>query len=135
MTEMQLVQVVAGCVLARDDKYLLVQEKRPKVYGLWNLPAGHVDKGESIEVAAIREAREETGYKVALDRKLPVEHIDLERPVLHAFKAHIISGSLKAQPEELLDARWFSLEDVKRLHQEGKLRNDWVLNSILESLR
>ncbi len=46
------VGVVAGCVIRRDSTYLLVQEKQKKAYGLWNLPAGYVDKGETIEQAA-----------------------------------------------------------------------------------
>lgn len=81
-----LVPVVAGCVVEKDGNYLLVQEKQPKVYGLWNIPAGHVDEGESLEEAALREVAEETGYTVKLDKKLSVEHSDTHRPVLHAYK-------------------------------------------------
>lgn len=57
--KLALVQVVAEVVLQKDDKFLLVQEKQAKAYGKWNLPAGKVDKGESLEQAAVREAREE----------------------------------------------------------------------------
>ena len=60
MSKDLLVPVVAGCVIQKDGKYLLVQEKQQKVYGLWNLPAGHVDEGETFEEAAIRESQEET---------------------------------------------------------------------------
>lgn len=50
----ELVGIVAGCLLMKDGKYLLVQEKRKKVHGLWNLPAGYTDKGETIQQAAVR---------------------------------------------------------------------------------
>lgn len=51
-------RVVAACVIKdSDNRYLLVQEAQPKVYRLWNLPAGHVDRGETIEDAAVREAK------------------------------------------------------------------------------
>jgi NADH pyrophosphatase NudC (nudix superfamily) len=130
MSKYLLVPVVAGCVIQKDDKYLLVQEKQQKAYGLWNLPAGHVDEGETLEVAARREALEETGFVVELDKKLEVEHPDISRPVLHAYQAHILSGELTINTKELLDVRWFTLEEIKRLQAAGKLRNDWVVNSI-----
>jgi 8-oxo-dGTP pyrophosphatase MutT (NUDIX family) len=53
---------IAGCVI-RDTygRFLLVQERLEKVYGKWNMPAGHVEAGETIKAAAIRETKEETG--------------------------------------------------------------------------
>ena len=40
--ELAMTFVVAGEKKEKDGKFLLVQEKQPKAYGLWNLPAGHV---------------------------------------------------------------------------------------------
>jgi 8-oxo-dGTP diphosphatase len=120
-------KVVAGCVIRQGDgKYLLVQEKQPKVYGLWNLPAGHVDKGETIEDAAIREAREETGYDVELDTKIGIYHETVESPIQHAFSAHIIGGALKIQEDEILDAGWFSYKEITIMRSDGKLRVEWI---------
>jgi len=130
MNKMQLARVVAGCVLQQDGKYLLVQEKQQKVYGLWNLPAGHVDEGETFEAAAIREVSEETGYQVKLGEKISVEHQSIDRPVLHAFNATIVGGQLSPDLDELLDAKWLSLGEVKELQSQGKMRNDWVLRTI-----
>jgi len=130
MSTFQLVGIVAGCVLEQDGTYLLVQEKQQKVYGLWNLPAGRVDEGETIEAAAVRETREESGYDVVLEGKIGAEHSDAQRPVLHAFKGRIMGGDLKFDPDELLDARWFTLAEVREAHKQGKLRADWVLNAI-----
>ena len=124
-------RVVAGCVIRREDgKYLLVQEKQPKVYGLWNLPAGHVDKGESIEAAAIREVKEETGYDVELGDKIDIYHETVESPIRHAFVANIISGELKVQPDEILDAGWFSFDEITNMQQDGKLRVDWIYDAM-----
>ncbi len=39
-----------------------VQEGQGLAKGLWNLPAGHVDPGETLIEAACKEALEETGY-------------------------------------------------------------------------
>lgn len=124
-------RVVAGCVVKNDEgKYLLVQEKQPKVYGLWNIPAGHVDKGESIKAAAVREVKEETGYDVELSEKIDVYHDEVEEPVRHAFRARVIGGELAAQPGEILDASWFSYEEILGMKHEGKLRVLWIFDAI-----
>jgi 8-oxo-dGTP pyrophosphatase MutT (NUDIX family) len=123
--------VVAGCVVKREDgKYLLVQEKQPKVYGLWNIPAGHVDKGESIENAGIREAKEESGFDVELDEKIDVYHEAVDEPVRHAFRAHIVGGEQRAQPEEILAVDWFSFEEITNMKNENKLRTTWIYDAI-----
>jgi NADH pyrophosphatase NudC (nudix superfamily) len=133
MPEFQLTHIVAGCVLEKDGKYLLVQERQQKVYGKWNLPAGRVDIGETIEQAAIRETLEETGYQVKLVKKLRIEHDDATRPVLHSFKANITGGNLKFQEDELLDAQWFTFAEIEKLQTDGKIRADWVVRSIVDS--
>jgi 8-oxo-dGTP pyrophosphatase MutT (NUDIX family) len=120
------VGIVAGCVIKRDDKYLLVQEKQAKVYGLWNLPAGYVDKGETIEEAAIREAKEETGYTVRLLEEVGLYHEHLGTPVKHMFRAEIIGGHFVIPEDEILDAQWLSLEEVKVLEKAKKLRKPWI---------
>lgn len=48
------------------DRIILVQEAKPAARGLWNLPGGHVELGESIVDAAQRELREETGLLPAM---------------------------------------------------------------------
>jgi 8-oxo-dGTP pyrophosphatase MutT (NUDIX family) len=125
---------VAGVVL-RDDRgrYLLVQERQAIAYGLWNLPAGHVDPGETPQEAAIREAQEETGFKVELKEQEPIlvaEIAEIER-VLYAFSAKIMDGELTFPKDELLDAQWFDIDTIKRMHEDGKIRSPWIMNSIL----
>ncbi len=121
------VEVVAGVVLIKDGKFLLVQEKQPKAYKQWNLPGGKVDKGETIEQAAIREAKEEVGLDVQLVKFLQVIHQGIERPVIHAYLAEITGGELTIPEDELLDSGWFTYDEVKKLD----LRNpDYILGAI-----
>lgn len=124
-----VVKNVASCVIEKDDRYLLVQGKLPHVYGLWNLPGGHVDSGETIEQAAIREAKEESGYDVVLGEKVATHKVDNE-PRLHAFRATIVGGELKIQVSEILDAKWFTYEEIKDLHDEGKIRDSWAFEAV-----
>ena len=41
--------VIAGCIIVRDNKILMVKEAKKKCYGQWNFPAGHVDELEKIK--------------------------------------------------------------------------------------
>ena len=54
MSQKSTVDVVAGVLIEKNNKYLLVQEKKEEVRGLWNLPAGHVEVGDSITTPRIR---------------------------------------------------------------------------------
>ena len=130
MTEFQLTTIVAGCVIEQDEKYLLVQEKKESAHGLWNLPSGRVDDGESFKQTAVREVFEETGYEVEIIKKLLIDHYEPARPVLHSYKAKIIGGGLNIPREHFLDARWFTFDEVMILWSRGKLRIDWVAKSI-----
>ncbi|MCA9332740.1 NUDIX hydrolase [Candidatus Saccharibacteria bacterium] len=124
-------RVVAACVI-RDDKgrYLLVQEAQPKVYGLWNLAAGHVDKGESIEEAAVREAKEETGLDVKLVDKIGIWHDKVDEPIRHAFTVRIVGGEVTPQPGEVLDVQLFTYDQIVQMRKEGKLRVEWIFDAI-----
>lgn len=122
--------IVAGAVIKKDGRYLLVQEKNPKVYGLWNWPAGKVEQGDSIEQTAIKEAKEEVGYDVELIRKIDIFQKDANEPPKHAYEARIIGGELKFPEDEILDAKWFTCDEIKAI--ADKLRGEWIIGAIEE---
>ncbi len=124
-------RVVAACVIKDNQgRYLLVQEAQPKVYGLWNLAAGHVDRGESIEDAAVREAKEETGLDVELISKIDIWHDKVEEPIRHAFTVKVTGGTVTPQPGEVLAVKWFTYDQIMQLKQDGKLRVEWIFDAI-----
>lgn len=123
---------VGGVVIRNEEgNYLLTQEKQPKAYGLWNLPAGWQDDGETLQQTAIREAKEEVGLDVELldDKPLLSMLNDSGDRTLTSFLGKVVGGKLKFQEEELLDAKWFSLKEIEQLAADSKLRNKWTLES------
>lgn len=126
----QWIGIVAGCIIKQDSKYLMVQEAKPKIYGLWNIPAGYVDKGEDVQEAAVREAKEESGYDVQLDGLINLYHDTTSEPLKHAYRAHVIGGELKPQEGEILDVKWLSYDEIKALNDDGKIRAGWIFKAI-----
>lgn len=124
------VDVVVACLLRNDGKYLLVQERQPKAYGLWNLPAGHVDENEELEEAIIREAKEETGLDVRLIKQIAIYHETAKQSVKHVFTAEIVGGKLMSPNDEIMDIQWLTFSHIKALHEKGKLRAPWVWDVI-----
>jgi ADP-ribose pyrophosphatase YjhB (NUDIX family) len=122
------VLVVAGVVLRKDGKYLMIQEKKPEVYGLWNFPMGKVDEGETIEDAAVREAKEESGYDVELVRKIDIYQRVANEATKHVFEAKIVGGELRRDEWEILDAKWFEFEEIVAM--KDKMRGYWVAEAI-----
>lgn len=119
----------AAMVIEKDGKFLLVQEGHPTAHGLWNWQQGKVEDGEDIENAAVREAKEETGYEVVIRRKLGV----IENPFpntkeIHVFLGEIIGGDLKTPEGEVIQAKWFSINELEEV--KDKMPGPWVYKII-----
>jgi ADP-ribose pyrophosphatase YjhB (NUDIX family) len=50
-------EIIVGGIIEKDNKILMVKEAKKKCYGKWNVPAGHLEDGETIFKGAIRERR------------------------------------------------------------------------------
>ena len=112
---------------------MLVQEKKPEVYGQWNLPAGKVDKGFTIEQTAIKEAKEETGYDIELLHKVGIYQNNAQVSVKHIFAARITGGELAFPRDEILDAKWFAYEDI--LAMKNDIREGLAFEAIQDHIK
>ena len=116
-------KVIVGGVIEKDGKILLVQEKKEKCYGKWSLPAGHLDPNESIMQGAIREIKEETGCDVELTGIATIANKILEDDIFIEiiFTTKLLNESIKIDPEEILDVKWWDMEDILN-NMDDKLR-------------
>lgn len=80
----------AGVVLVEDGKVALIERHRAGLH-YFAFPGGGVDKGESLEQAALREAEEELGLVVSLRRKLGIVHFG-QSSLQSYFLAERVSG-------------------------------------------
>src|SRR4029079_11474682 len=106
----------------RDERVLIVRRARPPAHGLYTLPGGVVELGETLQQAVIREIREETGltiepvvlsgYREAIARDSDGR---MERHfVILPFAARLLGGEL-ALNEELAEARWLKPSELAAL--------------------
>ncbi len=96
----------------RDDKLLLT---RRQDFGVWCLPGGHVDEGESVAQAAIREMAEETGLEIQLRQLVGLYSIPETRAwvnLIILFEAKAVGGALQAQDHEVQAIDYFSAGDI-----------------------
>ncbi len=109
-----MVKSGATVAIIKDGKILLTKRSD---FEVWCLPGGHVDEGESVAEAAIREAREEVGLEVELTRFVGVySRLGGDSSVhLNLFAAKQIGGTLTPQPEEVLEIRYFSPDELPEL--------------------
>jgi ADP-ribose pyrophosphatase YjhB (NUDIX family) len=108
---------VSAIILTPDG--ILLQRRSDN--GLWGLPGGAVEPGESVTDAIVREVREETGLEVAAGRLVGVYSSPAigqvvtypDGNVIHyvssSFECRIVGGTL-ACGDESLDLRWFDPE-------------------------
>jgi len=105
-------KVAVGTIIADEQRQIvLVKRAIEPGYGKWVFPGGYVDRGEDVKSAAIREAREEAGLDVRLDRLINVYSYPGRAPVIIVYAATMIGGCL-ACDDEGLEARLFAPHEI-----------------------
>ncbi len=88
------------CLIRREGEYLL-QDRRARDWQGYTLPGGHIEPGESIVDAVIREMKEETGLTVLAPRLCGVKQfpIDGGRYLVFLFETDRFEGEIKSSDE------------------------------------
>lgn len=116
-------KLAAGGIIVDDStgvrRVLLVH--RPG-YDDWSFPKGKLEAGETVEQAALREVKEETGLKCRIIRELAITRYRyrtrttgrLRPKSVHYFLMERLSRRIKVPVEEVDSAEWFEIEEAAR---------------------
>jgi 8-oxo-dGTP diphosphatase len=122
-------QLATSAAIFRDGKVLLVRRARSPGKGLYSLPGGRVEYGESLAVALAREVMEETGLVIDLVGLSGFRDILPAAPgaghyLVMSFAARWVEGEVQLN-DELDDFRWIDPADI------GEFRTTEGLAAIL----
>ncbi|MEP7183753.1 MAG: NUDIX hydrolase [Betaproteobacteria bacterium] len=104
-------KVVVGCLPEWEDRVLLCKRAIEPRHGLWTLPAGFLENGETVFAGAARETMEEAGARVelgALYTMISLPHIS---QVYLMFRARLLDLDYAAGPESL-EVRLFREDEI-----------------------
>jgi len=124
---------VGAVVFDGTGRLLLVKRANPPAQGLWSLPGGRLEAGESAREGVVREVHEETALGVRVLRE--VGSIAREAPtgdtyVIDDFLCELVNDSPPRAGDDAADARFFEVSELSTLPtSEGLLEalTDWGL--------
>jgi 8-oxo-dGTP pyrophosphatase MutT (NUDIX family) len=124
------IDVTVAAIIEEDDRFLVVEERVGDAI-VFNQPAGHLEAGESLLEAAVREVAEETGYRFAPEALVGVYLWEVEAEA-RTFLRVCLAGSgvpptgAPTLDEGIIAAHWLSREQLVRRN----LRSPLVLGCI-----
>ena len=119
--------VASVCVVASSGRVLVSRRAEGKEYPLaWEFPAGSALRGESSRRGAIRELGEEVGIFVLPDDLVLVGRVVEERALFDLWTVRVDGvPEVVVDPEEVHEAEWVELDDVRRRWEAGVFANPW----------
>ena len=115
--ELKTINVVAAIIHDKKTKKILaVQRGSGQHKGLWEFPGGKVEKGETPEVALLREIHEELGITISVESLF--EKVEYDYPEFHLSMLCFISTVQEGTPSllEHSQARWVDQNNITKLN-------------------
>jgi 8-oxo-dGTP diphosphatase len=104
-------KVVASTIFTFEGGIVLLKRGVEPALGKWVFPGGYVDRGETVQDAAVRETREESKVEVELGPLLNVYSYRRSPSVIVVYTAQVLSGK-PAAGDECVEARTFAVEKI-----------------------
>jgi 8-oxo-dGTP diphosphatase len=116
-SQTDVVQAAGGLVVRREGGQLEIAIVHRPVQHDWSFPKGKLEPGETLEIAALREVREETGLSCDLLRFMGhTQYVDRKgRPKTVAYWIMEATGGYFRPNDEVDELRWLGLDDASRL--------------------
>jgi ADP-ribose pyrophosphatase len=123
--------------MTRDGTIVLIRQERiPICEAIWEMPSGQIDNAEkraseTTEKVALRELREEAGYKLAIDGELiPLGHY-FTSPGFTDERGHFFLARpvvpcpdyVRDESESIVDCRLFTVSEIRRMIAENEIRD------------
>jgi ADP-ribose pyrophosphatase YjhB (NUDIX family) len=104
-------KVVVGCLPEWEDQVLLCRRAIEPRYGLWTLPAGFLENGETIYAGAMRETLEEASARVAIGSLYTMISLPQISQIYMIFRACLLDLDFGPGPESL-EVRLFEEDGI-----------------------
>ncbi len=122
--------LAVGAVVFNDKRVLLVRRGQPPSEDLWAIPGGKVGLGETLQAAAEREIREETGVSIrALEPVYTFDHIERDETgrirfhyVIVDMRAEYLSGAIRTGGDAR-EAKWVSPDEIGNMSVSSRTRD------------
>lgn len=126
--------ICVATVVRHGERILLArQAEGHRMAGIWTVPWGRLEAGESPMAAAMRETREEGGVTVAVEGLLGVQELPApwEGWIALAYLCRHIEGEAAPDGRETDAARYFSLSELDALREPIEPWSDWLIRRVI----
>ncbi|TDL30390.1 NUDIX hydrolase [Jeotgalibacillus sp. S-D1] len=123
---------VAGLVKNEKGEWLVVKKKYGGLKGVWSLPAGFVEMGETADQAVRREVLEETGIRTEVEmliglRTGVIKSEISDNLIIFALNQTEVNPTLFAQEKEIAEVKWMDPDELMRRQDVSKMIPSMIL--------